>query len=94
MENDILNNEKFIALTDDNGNEHHFEIIDEFDFKSQSYAVMLPFDDLTEDNDNAEVIILHKENTENGCGYYNIEDEQLEQRVFEEFLRRENNRSF
>lgn len=87
MENDELFSEKCIALTDDDGIEHHYEIIDEFSFKGIEFAALVPFDEVGEDDDDVEVILLQKEQTEDGVGYYSVEDEKLLEDVFEEFLK-------
>ncbi|MDD6278603.1 MAG: DUF1292 domain-containing protein [Oscillospiraceae bacterium] len=77
---------RYIALTDDSGEDCHFEILDEFDFGGKRFAVLLPFDEVGEDDEENEVIIL--QNLDGG--YFNVDDEMLVSRVFEEFLRRDN----
>lgn len=77
---------RYIALTDDSGEDCHFEILDEFDFEGKRFAVLLPFDEVGEDDEENEVIIL--QNLDGG--YFNVDDEMLVSRVFEEFLRRDN----
>ena len=59
---DILNNniddseeeiENYITLTDDNGEDISFEILDEIELNGRIFAVLIPFDD-----ENGDVIIL------------------------------------
>ncbi len=52
-EEEFDENENYITLTDDEGKEIDFEVIDDFEFEGKSYAVLLPFEE-TED----EVVIL------------------------------------
>ncbi len=87
-----LNNEEetddenaFITLTDDDGNDVHFEIIDEIDFNGNNYIVLIPFEDVDD-----EVVILQVISSENpdSAEYISIEDEEVLNAVFEEFKNR------
>ena len=88
---DILNNniedseeeiENYITLTDDNGEDISFEILDEIELNGRIFAVLIPFDD-----ENGDVIILEiipSDNSEDD-EYISVEDEELLNAVFEEF---------
>lgn len=83
---DEVNDENdFITLTDDEGNDVHFEIIDEFDFNNASYIVLIPFEDLDD-----EVVILQviASQDSDSSEYVSIEDEEILNAVFEEFKNR------
>ncbi len=91
---DILNNniedseeeiENYITLTDDNGEDISFEILDEIELNGRIFAVLIPFDD-----ENGDVIILEiipSDNSEDD-EYISVEDEELLNAVFEEFKNR------
>jgi uncharacterized protein YrzB (UPF0473 family) len=91
LEEDEESDNEYIVLTDDEGNDVHFELLDSFDYEGSSYVVLIPFED-TDD----EVVILSVEDSdsidENGeperTDYYPIEDEELLNKVFEEFKKR------
>ncbi len=81
-EEETDNENAFITLTDDDGNDVHFEIIDEIDFNSNNYIVLIPFEDVDD-----EVVILQVISSENpdSAEYISIEDEAVLNAVFEEF---------
>ncbi len=91
---DILNNnldeseeeiENYITLTDDDGEDISFEILDEIELNGRIFAVLIPFD-----NEEGDVIILEiipSDNSEDD-EYISVEDEELLNTVFEEFKNR------
>ncbi len=78
-------NENYITLTDDNGEDISFEILDTLEYKERLFAVMLPFDD-----ENDEVVILEILPGEDPefDDFVSIEDEALLNEVFEEFKKK------
>lgn len=91
---DILNNnfeeseeelENYITLTDDNGDDVSFEILDEISLNGKNFAVMLPFDD-----EDGEVVILEVVTSDDSDEeeYFSVEDEEMLNAVFEEFKNR------
>lgn len=86
IDEDMEDNGIYITLTDDEGNDVHFELIDEFEYENNDYAVMLPY----EESDDEVVIlrILHSEN-EDDDEYVSIDDEELLNKVFEKFIERD-----
>lgn len=76
-------NDMYITLTDDDGNEIHFEFIDEFPFEGKDYVVLLPYEE-TED----EVVILQVIHGEDDDEFISVEDEVLLNRIFDEFEKR------
>lgn len=84
-ENEISDEENYITLTDDDGEDIHFEFIDEFEFNGSNYAVLLPFEEVDD-----EVVILEiiRSESPDEYEYVSIEDEALLNEVFEEFKRR------
>ena len=74
--------DNFITLTDDEGVEEEFEIIDIVEYEGEDYAVLLP----AEDEENEEVVILKiEEMDEEYDNYVNVEDEETLMAVFEIF---------
>jgi len=74
--------DNFITLTDDEGVEEEFEIIDILEYEGEDYAVLLP----AEDEDSEEVVILKiEELDEEYDNYVNVEDEETLMAVFELF---------
>ena len=86
---DIINEDEMgegalITLTDDNGNEVDFELLDVIEYKGDEYIVLI------ENDENAdEVVILQirslDEDTEE---YVSIDDEELLNTLFELFKKR------
>ena len=88
LNEDATEEENYITLTDDDGEDIHFEIIDEFEFNGSTYAVLLPFEDV--DDEVVILEILHADSPDDD-EYVSIEDEDILNSVFEEFKRRNAN---
>ena len=73
-----------IQLTDEEGNESQFELLDLVQFNGNEYVVLLP---LEEPDDGAEVVILMVEPTDNEDedSYVSVENEETLMNVFEIF---------
>ncbi len=56
--------DEIITLTDEEGNEHEFVVVDVIEVESQEYAILLPID--TEDEEEAEAVILRLEKDADG----------------------------
>lgn len=78
-------NENYITLTDDDGKDIPFEILDTIEYQERIFAVLLPFED-TED----EVVILEVIPAEDPeyDDFVSVEDEELLNAVFEEFKKK------
>lgn len=80
-------NEDIITLTDDDGNECHFELLDFVGYQEETYAVLLPADD----EDSEEVVILRVEqdnddpDNETLCS---VDDDATLEAVFKIFMER------
>ncbi|KUK11064.1 MAG: hypothetical protein XD50_0704 [Clostridia bacterium 41_269] len=67
-----MEEENIIVLTDEEGNEHEFEVLDILEIDDNEYAILLPL----EDNEEEEAIILRTGLDENGEEIlYEIEDD-------------------
>ncbi len=78
-------NENYITLTDDDGKDISFEILDTIEYKERIFAVLLPFED-TDD----EVVILEVIPAEDPeyDDFVSVDDEELLNEVFEEFKKK------
>ena len=83
---ELLNEEEvsILSLTDEEGNEVEFELIDSVDFEGVEYLILLP-----PEEDAAEVVILevepHKDGTES---YLTVDNEEVLNAVFAIFKER------
>lgn len=81
---EMLDEEAIISLTDEEGNEVEFELIDSVDYEDKEYLILLPPDD-----EAAEVVILevepHKDGTET---YITVNNEDTLNAVYEIFKER------
>lgn len=73
--------ESYITLTDDDGNEVSFEVIGEVEYHERYFAVLLPFD---EDDDGVVILEIMPSDDETG-EFLSIDDDNLLQAVFEKF---------
>lgn len=77
----------FITLTDDDGNDISFELLDTIEYKDRTFAVLLPFDD--EDDEVVILEMLFEGEDSEYVDFVSVDDEALLEEVFEEFLKRE-----
>ena len=82
---ELLNEEEnIISLTDEEGNEVEFELIDSVDYEGKEYLILLP-----PEEDAAEVVILEVEPHEDGTeSYLSVDDERVLNEVFAVFKER------
>ena len=73
--------ESYITLTDDDGNEVSFEVIGEVEYQERYFAVLLPFD---EDDDGVVILEIMPSDDETG-EFLSVDDDGLLQAVFEKF---------
>lgn len=73
-----------LSLTDEEGNEVEFELIDSVDYEGKEYLILLPPDD-----EAAEVVILEVEPHKDGSeSYLTVNDEDVLMAVFNIFKER------
>ena len=75
-----------ITLTDDTGNELPFEIVDMFDYENQNYAILLPYEDL--ENDEVVIMEVVESDNEQFDEYIAVTDDDLADKIFNEFRKR------
>lgn len=85
MNEEMEDNGSFITLTDDNGEDVSFEVLDIIEYKEREFAVLLPFEDTEDEVVILEVIAGEDEETDE---FISVEDESLLEEVFAEFLKR------
>ena len=69
--------DSFITLTDENGNEVDFLLLDVMAYEGSDYMVLLPLTDEDGEEEEEELFFLRAEKTEEGEIYSAIEDEAL-----------------
>ncbi len=79
---ELEENENYITLTDDDGNEVSFEILDTVEYKERVFAVLLPFD---EDDDGIVILEIIESEDEDFDDFVAVEDEALLEEVYTEF---------
>lgn len=83
-------NPDIVSLTDDEGNEYTFEVLDAIESEDGRYLAMLPIHENAEEmlEDSGELVIV-KEGEEDGeFYYYNIEDDDEYEFVADAFIER------
>ena len=83
-------NPDIVSLTDDEGNEYTFEVLDAIESEDGRYLAMLPVHENAEEmlEDSGELVIV-KEGEEDGeFYYYNIEDDDEYEFVADAFIER------
>ncbi len=73
--------DNFITLTDEDGNEVDFLLLDVIEVEGSDYMVLLPLTDESEDEEEDELFFLRAEMTEDGEVYSSIEDEETLKKV-------------
>ncbi len=72
-----LDEDSFITLSDENGNEIDFLLLDVMEYEGADYMVLMPLTDEDGAEDEEELFFLKAEKTEEGEIYTSIEDEAL-----------------
>lgn len=78
-----------IVLTDEEGTEHEFQVVDFFNVEEKEYAILLPLDDFDEDDEEGEALIFRVEDDEDDNQILvEIEDDDEWERVAAEWEER------
>lgn len=77
-------NENYITLSDEDGNELSFEVIGTVEYKDRIFAVLLPFEESEEDDGVMIFEVIPAEDPEYD-DFTVVEDEELMNEVYEEF---------
>jgi len=75
----------YITLTDDDGNDVSFEMLDVVEYKERSFAILLPFEDVDD-----EVVILEMIPADDPemVDFISVDDDDLLNEVFAEFQKK------
>ncbi len=71
-----MDEESIITLTDENGEETQFLLVDVVTCKQEDYLILLPLDEEGEENDEDEVVILKVTKDEQGREMYVAEEDE------------------
>lgn len=71
-----MDEESIITLTDENGEESPFLLVDVVTYKQEDYLILLPLDEEGEENDEDEVVILKVTKDERGQEMYVAEEDE------------------
>lgn len=83
-----MEEEDVIVLTDEEGHEHEFAVVDMVELDGKEYAILLPFLDEEEEDEEAEAVILRVEKDADGEEVLvDIEDDAEWERVADEWER-------
>lgn len=79
-----------LSLTDEDGNEHEFEILDELDVDDKHYVALLPADeeDFEDEEDDGQLIVLRSEEEDGEEFLAYIEDEEEFNKIAAMFVER------
>ena len=72
-----LDEDSFITLTDEDGNEVDFLLLDVMEYEGADYMVLMPLTDEDGEEDEEELFFLRADKTEEGEVYSSVEDEEL-----------------
>ena len=81
-------NSSVFYLTDPQGKEYPFELLDIIDYEGGQYAVFFPLEEAEDDSDDTEVVILRVTAKDDGSAEFDgIDDEAVLDGVFQQFMR-------
>ena len=85
--NDAVEEVEVITLEDENGQQSDFEVIATLDYKGDTYAVLEEREEAESDSEDGEVLIFKIGNEDDEDVLLPIDDDELEEKVFNEFLK-------
>lgn len=78
--------DSIITLTDEDGNDVDFILLDAITMDEKNYVVLIPAEDEDPEAEEEEVLIMRVDTDENGEDFFTgVDDEEEAQRVFEIF---------
>ena len=81
-EEEAEENENYITLTDDNGEDISFEVLDTVEYKDRLFAVLLPFD---EEEDEVVILEIISDGDPENDDFVSVDDDVLLGEVYEVF---------
>lgn len=86
-ESDALENIDIVTLTDEDGNDYEFELLDYMDYKEKLYAILIPAD-LPEEDDGEQVVIMEVVFDNNVPDFIFVENEKLAEEILDAYSKR------
>lgn len=78
---------EYIILTDENGEQQEYEVLDLIEYEHNEYVVLLPYNDFEQEGDDEPLILKIEEDDEEDI-YLSVDDEVLLNILFEIFKER------
>ena len=72
-----LDDDSFITMSDENGNEIDFLLLDVMEYEGADYLVLMPLTDEDGEEEEEELFFLRADKTEEGEVYSSVDDEAL-----------------
>ena len=76
---------EYIILTDENGEQQEYEVLDLIEYENKEYVVLLPYNDFEQEDDDEVLILEIEEGDDEIDEYLSVDDEVLLNILFEIF---------
>ena len=80
------NEESTFVLTDEEGNEYPFSLLDFVDYEDDMYVVLAPADSDPESEEDLERVVMQVVMTDEGPSFEMFEDDEIAEAVLEKFI--------
>lgn len=80
------NEESTFILTDEEGNEYPFNLLDFVEYEDDMYVVLAPADADPESEDDLELVVMQVAMTDEGPSFEMFEDDELAEAVLDKFI--------
>lgn len=80
------NEESTFILTDEEGNEYPFSLLDFVDYEDDMYVVLAPADSDPESEEDLELVVMQVTMTDEGPSFEMFDDDELAEAVLEKFI--------
>lgn len=80
------NEESTFILTDEEGNEYPFSLLDFVDYEEDMYVVLAPADSDPESDEDLELVVMQVVMTDEGPSFEMFDDDELAEAVLEKFI--------
>ena len=80
------NEESTFVLTDEEGNEYPFSLLDFVDYEDNMYVVLAPADSDPESEEDLELVVMQVVMTDEGPSFEMFEDDELAEAVLDKFI--------
>lgn len=86
FDNAFLEDDSIVTLTDEEGNDIDFIILDTVELNGADYLILFPLEVEEDKIDDESVLILHATRTDDGEIYESVEDESILNAVYDRFV--------